>query len=135
MVNWIPLSEKIPKPYEKVVVLCMDAPSPPYVPDGYHPTYTNCVTGITVDETGIAHICWEDKEMAGATHWTPADDFWADFAEQAHTGMVKRAAEEENLRNIPIDDMLRAIGLDGSRTTLADLEKYVEEEENKDENK
>ena len=133
MVNWIPLSEKIPKPYEKVVVLCMDAPSPPYVPEGYHPTYINCVTGITVDETGAVHICWEDEEMVGGTHWVPAEDFWADFEKQIHTN--RGTAAEEDLRNIPIDDMLRAIGLDGSKTTLSDLERYVEEEEeNKDEN-
>lgn len=127
MVEWIPLAERLPKLYEEVVVLCMDAPSPAGVPNEYHPTHTNRITGVSVDSNGNTQIRWED-EMEGATHWVPADEFWADFEKELQAGAVggTQYENEEDMMNAPISEALKSFGFDSETASMADLDNYLE---------
>lgn len=127
MVEWIPLAERLPKLYEEVVVLCMDAPSPVGVPNGYHPTHTNRITGISVDSNGNTQVCWED-EMEGATHWVPEDEFWTDFEKELQAGAVggTQYESEEDMMNSPISEVLKSFGFDSETASMADLDNFLE---------
>lgn len=79
MTDWIPLSTRLPKPYEKVAVLYKGID---ILPDGFEDVIDDWITSIDVDtETGETVASWAKEINGTRTHWKAFDSFLLEYIE------------------------------------------------------